>query len=137
MLVGSCAVVLALTAPVLLLAEMVNIGTLFAFLFVAIGVLLLRRMRPDLERGFRVSFSPLVPTLAILATAWMMLNLRVVTWGYFAIWVVAGLALYLGHGRRASRLGQQLAATSRRPGAHRARGVPAQRTRAPHKHDRH
>jgi APA family basic amino acid/polyamine antiporter len=135
--VGTCAVVLALTAPVLLLAEMVNIGTLFAFLFVAIGVLLLRRMRPDLERGFRVSYSPLVPTLAILATAWMMLNLRVVTWGYFAIWVVAGLALYLVHGRRASRLGHQLAATSRRPGAHRARGVPAQRTRSPHRHDRH
>jgi len=40
--------------PVLLLAEMVNIGTLFAFLFVAVGVLVLRRTRPDLDRGFRL-----------------------------------------------------------------------------------
>ncbi|MEO7980210.1 MAG: amino acid permease [Sporichthyaceae bacterium] len=123
LLAGACATVLALTAPVLLLAEMVNIGTLFAFLFVAVGVLVLRRTRPDLERGFRVSFSPLVPTLAIVSTSWMMINLRVVTWGYFSIWMAGGLLLYLGHGRRGSRLGHELAAVSRKPGAHRARRV--------------
>ena len=102
LLVGACAVVLAVTAPVLLLAEMVNIGTLFAFLFVSIGVLVLRRTRPDLPRGFRISLSPLVPTLAIVATSWMMINLRVVTWGYFALWVTGGLLLYLAYGRRKS-----------------------------------
>ena len=117
---------LALTAPVLLLAEMVNIGTLFAFLFVAIGVLVLRRTRPDLERGFKVSFSPLVPTLAILATSWMMINLRVVTWGYFAIWVAGGLLLYLAYGRRNSRLGRS-SASHQRPAAP---TVPAKRRRA-------
>lgn len=136
LLVGTAAVVLALTAPVLLLAEMVNIGTLFAFLFVAIGVLVLRRTRPDLERGFTVSFSPLVPTLAILATSWMMINLRVVTWGYFAIWVAAGLLLYLLYGRQASRLGRLLGERKRHGGAHRARAVPAQVPRSAHKHAR-
>lgn len=120
LLVGSCAVVLALTAPVLLLAEMVNIGTLFAFLFVAIGVLLLRRTRPDLPRGFRIPLSPLVPTLAILATSWMMINLRVVTWGYFALWVTGGLLLYLAFGRLHSRLGRELSSHQRPRGAHRA-----------------
>jgi APA family basic amino acid/polyamine antiporter len=129
MLVAACAVVLALTAPVLLLAEMVNIGTLFAFLFVAVGVLVLRRTRPDLERGFRVSFSPLVPTLAILATSWLMINLRVVTWGYFAAWVAGGLLLYGSYGRRSSRLGRQLASQTRKRGAHRARPAVARPTR--------
>jgi APA family basic amino acid/polyamine antiporter len=130
--IGAITVVLALVAPVLLLAEMVNIGTLFAFGFVAVGVLVLRRTRPDLERGFRVAFSPLVPTLAIGATAWMMLNLRVVTWEYFAVWVALGLLVYLGYGRRTSRLGRRLAGHARRSGAHRA----ARRNRAGHKHVR-
>ncbi len=121
LLVGACAVVLALTVPVLLLAEMVNIGTLFAFLFVAIGVLVLRRTSPDLDRGFRISRPALVPTLSILATSWMMINLRVVTWGYFGLWVAGGLLLYLIHGRRKSRLGRELRNRQRRRGAHRAR----------------
>ena len=121
LLVGACAVVLAVTAPVLLLAEMVNIGTLFAFLFVAIGVLVLRRTRPDLKRGFRIALSPLVPTLAILATSWMMINLRVVTWGYFALWVTGGLLFYLVYSRRHSRLGRELRSHQRPRGTHRAR----------------
>ena len=136
LLVTVCAVVLALTVPVLTLAEMVNIGTLFAFLFVAIGVLVLRRTRPELERGFRVSYSPLVPTLAIIATSWMMVNLRVVTWGYFAAWVTAGLVLYVGFGRRSSRLGRELANHARRAGAHRAQAPRPKPPRPGHKHVR-
>jgi APA family basic amino acid/polyamine antiporter len=137
LLVATAAVVLTLTVPVLLLAEMVNIGTLFAFLFVAVGVLILRRTRPDLERGFRLAWSPLVPTLAIVATCWMMLNLRVVTWGYFSLWVLGGLVLYVGYGRRSSRLGHRLARQARRAGAHRAT-VPRPRPQRPaHKHVRH
>lgn len=138
LLVGAAAVVLTLTVPVLLLAEMVNIGTLFAFLFVAVGVLVLRRTRPDLDRGFRLAWSPVVPTLAIVATSWMMLNLRVVTWGYFSLWIAAGLVLYVGYGRRSSRLGRRLAKQARRAGAHRS-AVPRQdqRPKRPaHKHVR-
>ena len=134
LLVATAAVVLTLTAPVLLLAEMVNIGTLFAFLFVAVGVLMLRRTRPELERGFRLPLSPLVPTLAILATCWMMLNLRVVTWGYFSVWIAGGLVLYVAYGRRSSRLGRRLAGQVRRAGAHRA-AVP--QPNAPHPGHKH
>jgi APA family basic amino acid/polyamine antiporter len=125
LLVGACAVVLTLSVRVLLLAEMVNIGTLFAFLFVAVGVLVLRRTRPDLKRGFRISLSPLVPTLAIVTTTWMMINLRVVTWGYFALWVTGGLLLYLVYGRRKSRLGRELSSHQRPHGAHRAHHKPS------------
>ena len=137
LLVGTCAVVLAVTAPVLLLAEMVNIGTLFAFLFVAIGVLVLRRTRPDLPRGFRIALSPLVPTLAIVATSWMMINLRVVTWGYFTLWVTGGLLLYLAYGRRHSRLGRELSSHERPHGVHRAHPTPPQQRKRKHKHERH
>ena len=61
--------------PLTELAELVNIGTLFAFVLVAIGVLVLRRTRPDLERAFRCPGVPVVPVLAVLASVYLMLNL--------------------------------------------------------------
>ncbi|GAA4639930.1 amino acid permease [Actinoallomurus vinaceus] len=89
---------------VLTLQQMIVIGTLFAFLFVSAGVLALRRSRPDLPRGFRVPAAPVTPILAIAATAWLMLNLHLRTWEYFAIWMAVGLAVYLLYGRTNSRL---------------------------------
>jgi len=86
------------------LEEMVNIGTLFAFVLVSLGVLILRRTRPDLERGFRVPLVPLVPILAVLACAWLMLNLSVETWLRFLIWMIVGFALYFTYGVRHSLL---------------------------------
>ncbi|MEV0408399.1 amino acid permease [Actinoallomurus sp. NPDC050550] len=89
---------------VLTLQQMIVIGTLFAFLFVSAGVLALRRSRPDLPRGFRVPAVPVTPILAIGATGWLMLNLHLRTWEYFAIWMAIGLAVYLLYGRTNSRL---------------------------------
>jgi APA family basic amino acid/polyamine antiporter len=89
---------------VLTLQQMIVIGTLFAFLFVSAGVLALRRSRPDLPRGFRVPAVPVTPILAIAATGWLMLNLHLRTWEYFAIWMALGLAVYLMYGRTKSRL---------------------------------
>ena len=65
----------AMFVPLTDLAELVSIGTLFALVLVAIGVLLLRRTRPDLERAFRCPGVPVVPALAILASVYLMLNL--------------------------------------------------------------
>lgn len=93
---------------VLALQQMIVIGTLFAFLFVSAGVMALRRTRPDLPRGFRVPLSPLTPLLAIGATGWLMLNLHLRTWAYFAAWMTFGLLVYLCYGRRHSRLRQAL-----------------------------
>ena len=62
------------------LAELVNIGTLFAFVVVAIGVIVLRRTRPDLPRAFRTPWVPLMPILSVLASLWLMLNLPAETW---------------------------------------------------------
>jgi APA family basic amino acid/polyamine antiporter len=86
------------------LAELVNIGTLFAFVVVAIGVILLRRQRPDLPRSFRTPLVPLVPVLSVLASLWLMINLPAETWVRFGIWMAVGFVVYFGYGRRHSRL---------------------------------
>jgi APA family basic amino acid/polyamine antiporter len=86
------------------LAALVNIGTLFAFIVVALGIVVLRRTQPDLERAYRTPAVPLVPILAVLASLWLMLNLSVDTWVRFGVWMVVGMVLYFAYGRRRSRL---------------------------------
>ncbi|MFE1292697.1 amino acid permease [Streptomyces sp. NPDC058751] len=89
------------------LAELVNIGTLFAFIVVAVGVVVLRHTRPDLHRAFRTPWVPFVPILSVLATLWLMLNLPAETWLRFAIWMVIGVVVYFLYGRRHSLLQRQ------------------------------
>ncbi|MDI9971342.1 amino acid permease, partial [Rhodococcus ruber] len=114
LLVGSIVAVLAAVFPMGVLEEMVNIGTLFAFALVCIGVMVLRRTRPDLPRGFRVPLVPLVPILAVLACGWLMLNLSVETWLRFGAWMALGVVVYAVYGRRTSVLGQRLRAEAAR-----------------------
>jgi basic amino acid/polyamine antiporter, APA family len=91
------------------LEEMVNVGTLFAFLLVSAGVIVLRRTRPDLPRGFRTPLVPLLPIASVGACIWLMVNLTVITWLRFAIWMIAGVAIYAGYGRRNSVLASRAA----------------------------
>ncbi|MGW3951132.1 amino acid permease [Streptomyces sp. NPDC004752] len=86
------------------LAELVNIGTLFAFVVVAVGVVILRHTRPDLHRAFRTPWVPVVPVLSVAATLWLMLNLPAETWLRFAVWMVLGFGVYFLYGRTHSRL---------------------------------
>jgi basic amino acid/polyamine antiporter, APA family len=86
------------------LAELVNIGTLFAFILVSVGVIVLRRTRPDLPRAFRAPLVPLVPIAATLICFYLMLNLTGLTWRRFLIWMVIGFIIYFVYGRRHSRL---------------------------------
>ncbi|KUJ71012.1 amino acid permease [Streptomyces albus subsp. albus] len=88
------------------LAELVNIGTLFAFVVVAAGVMVLRRTRPDLPRAFRTPWVPVLPIASIAASTWLMLNLPSETWVRFAVWMVIGFAVYFLYGRTHSRLHQ-------------------------------
>jgi APA family basic amino acid/polyamine antiporter len=101
---GLAVAALTFLLPLKTLAELVNIGTLFAFLLVSIGVVVLRRARPDLERPFRVPFMPVIPILSVLASAWLMLNLQTATWIRFGIWMVVGFVVYFGYSVRHSRL---------------------------------
>ncbi len=86
------------------LAELVNIGTLFAFVVVALGVIVLRKQRPDLPRSFRTPLVPYVPILSVLASLWLMLNLPAETWLRFGVWMVLGVVIYFAYGRSHSRL---------------------------------
>ena len=109
-IVGLFCIVLAGFVNIGALEEMVNIGTLFAFMLVSIGVIILRRTRPDLPRGFRVPMVPLIPILAVLACIWLMVNLSVSTWLRFIVWMVLGLIVYFGYSRSHSLLGRRLTA---------------------------
>ena len=107
LIVGVLVALAASVFPMDKLEEMVNIGTLFAFVLVSAGVIVLRRTRPDLERGFRAPAVPLLPIAAIVACLWLMLNLTGLTWIRFGIWMAIGVIVYFLYGRRHSVLGKR------------------------------
>lgn len=88
------------------LANLVNIGTLFAFILVSIAVVVLRRTRPDLPRAFRTPIVPVVAGLSVLMCLYLMLNLTGETWERFVIWMAIGFVVYFAYGRRHSRLNE-------------------------------
>src|SRR5918998_450196 len=89
------------------LAELTNIGTLFAFILVSISVIVLRRTNPNLRRAFRTPLVPVVPILAVLICLYLMISLPVGTWGRFAAWMIIGLVVYFAYGMHKSRLAQE------------------------------
>jgi basic amino acid/polyamine antiporter, APA family len=100
-------VVVALAAgftPIGVLGNLVSIGTLFAFVIVSIGVIFLRRRRPDLERPFKTPFVPLVPILSALVSIALMASLGRETWERLIIWMVIGIVIYFAYGYRKSKL---------------------------------
>jgi len=101
-LTGTGVALLAGFVPLAKLSELTSIGTLFAFVVVAVGVVVLRRTRPDLPRAFRTPWVPVVPVLAVAACLWLMLNLPVDTWIRFLVWMAAGFVVYFVYGRRAA-----------------------------------
>lgn len=101
---GLLVTVLAGLVPLGELAELVNIGTLAAFMLVSIGVVVLRRTRPDLPRAFRVPLMPVLPVVSALACLYLMLNLPGDTWLRFLAWMALGLVVYAAYGRRHSRV---------------------------------
>ena len=82
------------------LAELSNIGTLFAFAIASAGVIVLRRTQPTRARGFRVPLVPLVPGLAIFFCLLLMFSLPLLTWIAFFVWLAIGLVIYFGYSRR-------------------------------------
>jgi APA family basic amino acid/polyamine antiporter len=90
--------------PLSLLAEMTNIGTLFAFLIVCTAVPIMRRTQPDARRPFRVPLGPLFPILGVLSCLLLMFSLPVENWWRLIIWLAIGLAVYFFYGKKHSTL---------------------------------
>jgi APA family basic amino acid/polyamine antiporter len=83
-------------------AEMSNIGTLFAFVLVSIGVIVLRARQPERYRGFRVPFGPVIPVLSVFFCTLLMAGLPMKTWLRFFTWLVIGLVVYVFYSRKRS-----------------------------------
>jgi len=105
--VGVVVAIFAGLVPLDELAELINIGTLFAFVLVSVGVVVLRKQRPDLKRGFRAPLVPLVPILSVIACGWLMLNLSLETWSRFLIWMALGVVVYFVYSKNHSLVGKR------------------------------
>ncbi len=103
-LTGVFVAVIAAATNIDEVVDLCNIGTLFAFVLVAIGIIVLRRTDPDRPRPFRTPLVPLVPILAIITCGFLMYEQPLITWGRFVVWLVIGLVFYFVYGSRRSRL---------------------------------
>ncbi|MCT1368428.1 MULTISPECIES: amino acid permease [Kocuria] len=104
MLAGLAIALLAAFVPLAKLADLVNIGTLSAFILVSVGVIILRKSRPDLKRSFKAPFVPVLPIVSALMCLYLMMNLSLETWIRFVIWLLIGIVVYFAYSRRHSRL---------------------------------
>jgi APA family basic amino acid/polyamine antiporter len=93
--------------PIHELAELVNIGTLAAFVIVCVGVIVLRYRRPDLPRPFKTPLMPLIPLLGVGFCLYLIISLNPVTWWRFLVWLLLGFIIYFKYSRYHSRLNAQ------------------------------
>ena len=107
LITGTFVATFAAFANIAEVVELTNIGTLFAFVLVSAGVIVLRRAEPDRPRPFRVPLVPLVPILSIVCCIYLMLQLPLVTWIRFGLWLGLGIVIYFVYGIRHSRLARE------------------------------
>jgi APA family basic amino acid/polyamine antiporter len=108
-LTGVLVAAVAALFPLKILADLVNIGTLMAFVIVCAAVLVMRRTHPDVPRPFRTPLVPLVPILGILSNLLMMFYLGWHNWLRLLVWLAIGMAIYWSYGRRHSTMAKMLA----------------------------
>jgi basic amino acid/polyamine antiporter, APA family len=101
---GILIAILAALVPLTEIVKLVNIGTLFAFVLVNVGVIVLRYLKPDMPRPFRVPLSPLLPILGIAFAVYLMIDLPLETWIRFVVWLAIGALIYVFYGYRNSRV---------------------------------
>src|SRR5437870_6498676 len=116
-LTGVLVATVAALFPLRILAELVNIGTLMAFVIVCASVLVMRRTNPQLPRPFRTPFVPAVPLLGMAMNFWMMCGLGWENWTRLFVWLAVGLVIYFSYGRKRSTMALELAAELAATGA--------------------
>jgi APA family basic amino acid/polyamine antiporter len=104
MLTGIIIALMAGFTPITVLSQLVSIGTLFAFVLVSFGVIILRRTAPDIPRPFRTPFVPAVPILGAVFCLAQMAGLPLATWERLFIWLAIGFVVYFSYSRRSSAL---------------------------------
>lgn len=90
--------------PINMVAELVNIGTLAAFVFVCSGVIVLRYTKPNMHRPFKLAYHPVIPSLGIIFCLYLMFSLPLETWIRFAVWMGIGIIIYFAYGYKNSNL---------------------------------
>ena len=113
MITGVVVAIVAGFTPINILGEMTSIGTLFAFVVVCMAVIMLRRSRPEARRPFKVPGGYVIPVLGVLSCAYLMINLTVMTWVRFLVWLDLGMVIYWFYGRTHSQLASQAEAAAR------------------------
>jgi APA family basic amino acid/polyamine antiporter len=103
-LVGIVAALIAAFVPLAVIIELVNIGTLSAFIFLALSVIILRRQQPDIPRGFKCPFVPVIPIISILACLFLIAQLSSTTLQRFIISLIIGVSVYFAYGMHNSKL---------------------------------
>ncbi|WP_250008540.1 amino acid permease [Actinoplanes sp. M2I2] len=110
-ILGVLIAILAALVPLSEIVKLVNIGTLFAFILVNIGVIVLRRTRPEMPRPYRVPWSPLLPLIGIAFAIYLMTDLPWDTWVRFVVWLAIGVLIYWLYGYKNSRLRREASST--------------------------
>ncbi|HEY8065632.1 MAG TPA: amino acid permease [Methylosinus sp.] len=112
LVIGALTAIVAGLYPIREVAELVNIGTLSAFVVICISVIVMRRTRPDAPRSFRTPLVPFIPLVGVGFSLWLLSKLPAAAWERFAIWMVLGLIFYFSYGHARSKLARAAAASA-------------------------
>lgn len=108
LIAGALTAIVAAFYPIKEVAELVNIGTLSAFVVICVAVVVLRRTQPDAPRSFRTPFVPYTPLVGVGFSLWLLSRLPAIAWERFLLWMAIGLVVYFLYGRRHSRLARNV-----------------------------